>query len=123
MDTAELQSWAAAYIEAQKRRVADANDPCWWAVDRFFELMDSMPEVCWQALVEISRRNPPEEVINIAGAGPLEDLIDRHGGEFIDKIEAEARESPVFRKMLNSVWESGGSEIWLRVIQARSSDT
>lgn len=123
MDAFEIQSWAAAYIEAQKQRVADANDPRWWAVDKFFELMDSMPEICWQALIEISRLNPPEKVIEITGAGPLEDLIERHGDRFIDRIEAEARESPVFRKMLNSVWESGSSEIWSRVIQAKSSDT
>ncbi|WP_045767748.1 DUF6869 domain-containing protein [Xanthomonas albilineans] len=123
MDAVEIQSLVTAYIEAQKHRVADANDQNWWAVDRFFELMDSMPEICWQAIVEISRRNPSEEIIAITGAGPLEDLIEQYGDQFIDKIEAEARESPVFRKMLNSVWESGSSEIWSRVIQAKSSDT
>ena len=120
MENSELQDWVSAYLEAQERRVADSGDPLWWAVDRFFELMDAKPEDCWQAIVEITRRDLSEDLINVVGAGPLEDLIEEHGDKFIDQIEREAAQSPVFKKMLASVWDGGDSNVWSRVKRARA---
>jgi hypothetical protein len=120
MKSNEIQRWAQTYIEAQKRQITDTEDPLWWAVDLFFELMESKPEACWEVLVEISRRNPPEGVISIAGAGPLEDLIDSHGNRFIDQIEVEAERNLVFRKMLDAVWESSDNTTWSRIMEIRS---
>ncbi|WDN29017.1 hypothetical protein LL916_14140 [Xanthomonas oryzae] len=116
----EIQRWAQTYIEAQSREITNTEDPLWWAIDLFFELMESKPEACWEVLVEISRRNPPEGVIRIAGAGPLEDLIDSHGNRFIDQIEVEAERNLVFRKMLDAVWESSDNTTWSRIMEIRS---
>lgn len=119
MERIELNHWVDSYIEAQKSWGANESHPLWWAIGRFFELMECNPELCWQALVEISRRNPPSNVIANAGAGPLEDLIDGHGDQFIDRIELEARRSRVFREMLAVVWQSGSDEVWSQVIKFR----
>lgn len=53
-------------------------------------------------------------------AGPLEELIENHGDLVIEKIEREARVSPKFRKLLCGVWETSKTNIWKRVVTARS---
>jgi hypothetical protein len=74
----------------------------------------------WNAILKILSLNPPQSVIGVFAAGPLEDLIADHGAEFIDRVELEARRSPAFRYLLGGVWPRGGSEeIFSRLEKAR----
>lgn len=113
----EIDAWASAYIEAQKKPKLESEHPLWWAVERFMDMgRDVSPDDCWVAILEILSRNPPQEVINVLAAGPLEDLIADHGSEFIERIELESRRNPAFRHLLGGVWQRGGPlEIWARV--------
>ena len=119
MKPSELSNWVDAYITVQDGGGIDADHPHWWAIERFFELMPEHPDECWQAILAILDREPSEAVLDILGAGPLEDLIHQHGAAFIEKIEFEARENPPFKALLDRVWESSTPEIWMRVQRAR----
>ena len=51
--------------------------------------------------------------------GPLEDLVEDWGPEFIERIELMSRQSPPFRHLLGGVWKSSTNEVWIRIEQAR----
>jgi hypothetical protein len=122
MTDEEIESWAKAYIDAQQGDAIDADHPLWWAVDNFWEGGDRVTstEDRWNAILKILSLNPPQSVISMLAAGPLEDLIADHGAEFIDRVELEARRSPTFRYLLGGVWPRGGSkEIFSRLEKAR----
>lgn len=74
------------------------------------------PESAWQLILLTIRDVPAEKDLSILGAGPLEDLIARHGTAFIDRIEQEALRNPRFREVLSSVWKSDAEEsVWQRL--------
>jgi hypothetical protein len=49
-------------------------------------------------------RTAPDELLEYIGAGPVEDLVNRHGAALIEKIEDEAKRDPRFREALASIW-------------------
>jgi len=119
MDRTELASWRDAYIQAQEIGSVGADHPLWWSIDKFFDLGDSDPKSCWEAILAILDVDPSEKVLGMLSAGPLEDLIHYHGPEFIDRIEHEAKFDLQFRKLLQGVWESSSPDIWERIQRAR----
>lgn len=147
MTDEQIQRWAAAYIEFELAQLKDQQQrskldlsgdlraarqrqtpgsiqrkmfehPLWWAIDDF--MIDHKPaEDCWRAILEILKRAPPGEVLAVLAAGPLEDLINYHGPEFIDRIEVQARSDRAFRELLGGVWMSSTAEVWARLEKAR----
>ena len=116
----ELNEWASAYIEAQEStETIDENHPMFWPIMKFFDLSLDHPEMCWTAILVILSREPSDKVLGILAAGPLEDLIEDHGPEYIEKIEAEAKANPAFKHLLGGVWESSTQEVWDRVQRIR----
>jgi len=119
----DIAAWASAYIEAQKDPdLLNEEHPLWWAVQKFMgeaSSTSSSPQDCWATILEILSRTRPDNVIGILAAGPLEDLIQYHGQEFIERIEAEARRNQEFRRLLGGVWRSCTPEIWARIEKAR----
>ena len=78
------------------------------------------PEAAWQAVHRIMQHELSEEQISSLAAGPIEDLLDWHGAQFIDRIEVEAQRNPAFAHVLGGVWRRNTSpEIWQRVEAAR----
>lgn len=115
MDRSQLTEWALAYIQAQDEGATSADHPSWWAIQKFYDLEDAHADLCWDAILKVIELHPSDHVLGMLGAGPLEDLVDSHGGDFIDKIEDEARSNPAFVKALGNVWEAGSDEVWLRI--------
>ena len=123
MDSQAIEDWATAYIALQQDsgRSLDGH-PLFWAAERFMLPGESASaDDCWAAILEILSRSPSEPVIGILAAGPLEDLIDASGHEFIERIELQARRDPAFRHLLGGVWASSTPSIWARVEVARGS--
>ena len=83
------------------------------------DLVEEDPDACWQAILTILGRQPPERVLGILAAGPLEDLIQYHGPDFIERIESEACKNPAFKQLLGGVWKSSTEEVWARVQKAQ----
>lgn len=120
MNEIDLHTWVSAWIHFQDTWDSKGeNHPLFWAAEKFFELNDRDPELCWKAILTILSRKPSTKVIGSLAAGPLEDLIQYHGPEFIDRIEEEARKNPDFRHLLGGVWESSSPAVWARIEEAR----
>ena len=74
------------------------------------------PEHAWQAILGAMENPAAKPYLGVLAAGPLEDLLSRHGPAFIERVETEARSSPDFAWMLGGVWKhTMPEEIWLRV--------
>ena len=117
----EIEQWASAYIQAQQEPLLQqADHPLWWAVEKFM-VPDNLElaEDCWAATLEVLSQNPPDPVIGVLAAGPLEDLIEYFGPHFIDRIELEAQRNVAFRDLLGGIWKSGPPEVWARVESVR----
>ena len=82
MEAKEFDRWVAAYImyESDPNNSRDDHS-LFWAAERFMDLihMDEVPEEYFEAILEILRRNPGDEVLSVLAAGPLEDIINHHG--------------------------------------------
>lgn len=120
----EIDAWAAAFIEAQSAPHLDGDHQLWWAVEQFMFVVGSKvsPQDCWLAILEILSRNPADEVLAVLAAGPLEDLIAKHGPDFVERIETESRQNPKFRHLLGGVWQNSTSaEIWTRIKKAQGA--
>ncbi len=107
----DIDAWARAYVEVQQEpKRLTSEHPLWWAVRGFMDLIlergETEPDDCWRAILRVLELEPPDKVISILAAGPLEDLIGRHGPQFIDRIETESRRNPKFRHLLGGVWTS-----------------
>lgn len=77
-------------------------------------------EAVWQAVLRIMQHELSVDQVSLLAAGPVEDLLALYGGQFIDRIEAEAQRSPAFAHVLGGVWRRDiPLEIWQRVEAAR----
>ena len=98
-----------------------------WAM---YDLVEDDPALAWDAIkVVVSRytdddmfseaRTEAQRVVGNMAAGPLEDLLDKHGPQFIDMVEAEARQDCRMVWTLGCVWKSSmPDDIWARVQRA-----
>lgn len=94
------------------------------------ELAHDKPLVAWEAIKIAISRYPENEfysfgkteaqtVIGLLAAGPLEDLLQHHGPQFIEAAEAEARQDRRMGWALGGVWQNKMSDdIWARVQKA-----
>jgi hypothetical protein len=81
-----------------------------------WSLVREKPELAWQLILEILRRDNSSGVLEDLSAGLLEDLLVYHGKAMIDRVEAEARSNPLFAKLLGGVWQNEMPDhIWRRV--------
>jgi hypothetical protein len=112
----EIEVWIDAYIRHYDNiALRNGNDENFWAVERFTALGHTEPEACWKAIVNILDKSPSNTVLANLAAGPLEDLIESHGSEYIDVIETSARKNPRFSNLLGGVWKCSSPDIWERV--------
>lgn len=120
MTEQEFERWINAYIDIySSNSEVDEFHPHYWAIEHFVDLEADHPEVIWAAIITILKKAPAERVLANLASGPLEELIELHGTEYISRIEKEAQENPPFRSLLHGVWETTNPAIWARVVRAR----
>jgi hypothetical protein len=109
--------------------LADAWLECWqlplsspereklqWIMTLEYDLLEESPEFLWLLILAIHGKNQSPKMQAVLAAGPLEDLLGRHGADFIERVETQARVDPAFAKLLGGVWKSTiPEEVWLRV--------
>lgn len=87
-----------------------------WAHGVMFDFMHEQPEIAFELIVEIWKRDQSREVIQVLSAGPLEDLLAEYGERMIPAIEKEAEKDPSFRRLLGGVWKNAMSDsVWTKV--------
>jgi len=117
MSDEDFENWVRTYIERQEmvHKPLGDNDPLFWSVLMFIDLIDEAPELCWRAILAILRCKPNDEALGMLAAGPMEDLIRYHGIEYIEKIEVEAQSNPDLKHLLGGVWRSSTHAVWQRI--------
>lgn len=95
----------------------------WFEDDQALEdvsFCQEYPELVWQAILEILRRDLTDEEKGDLAAGPLEELLYFHGADFIDRVEQAAQTDEQFNHLLGGVWRAEMPlEIWERVEKVR----
>ncbi len=66
------------------------------------------PERAWPVLLRLVAEIP-DELLEHAGAGELENFVKRHASAFGDRIEARALADARFREALSHVWLTDGT--------------
>lgn len=92
---------AARSANRGKRLEADRTFWAWEAVDHEVSVPS---ERIFELLLALARAAKDDEALAYLGAGPIEDLITRHGSQLLDGIDQWARRDPAFRKALSDVW-------------------
>ena len=59
-------------------------------------------------VVGLIRAAEDDEAVMVVGAGPLEDLLNKHGNALVDDVEREAARNPRFRLALTGAWLAHG---------------
>jgi Family of unknown function (DUF6869) len=112
----KFDSLVEAWIRVMLKESSDEHDPDFWAFSNLDRMIDDEPENAWSIILEILRRNQSSEILEVLSAGPVEDLLARHGEAFIERVENEARNDEDFAKLLGGVWQNTMSdEIYARV--------
>jgi hypothetical protein len=121
-----LSELVTAYVERYSKRfqwdrdmVLRESDLNAWADDEFDDLVRREPEEAWKGVLGVLGATSDELTLSTLAAGPLEDLISRHGHAFIARIEEAAARDSKFKELLHGVWRTGEPAIWERVVRAR----
>ena len=114
---ATIQELAKAWIAVHR---ATEDSPQYqgnfWAYNVMCDLCIEDPGAALTVVEEILRRDESNEIISNVAAGPLEDLLVRHGEQLISRIEVLAKGDERFRKMLGAVWKNDiPDHVWKRV--------
>ena len=72
-----------------------------WSLQLADDLREEDPDLCLDFILEVLKRNPPDEAVGQLGASVLEDLLAKRGEAVIDRVETDARRNPKFRRLLN----------------------
>jgi hypothetical protein len=82
----------------------------------FIALFDH-PEDAWKVITAIRKVDSSDVILANLAAGPLEDLLAKHGEQFIDQVERLARRDEEFRYILTGVWGQNRmrKEVWDRL--------
>ncbi|HVE79914.1 MAG TPA: hypothetical protein VNA89_13695 [Gemmatimonadaceae bacterium] len=85
-------------------RHALLRDPAdFWAWERANAVVRADAEDGWR-LVKALVETAPDSLLGGVGAGPLQDLVVRHGPAVIDRVEGRARRDERFRECLAQIW-------------------
>jgi hypothetical protein len=108
------------YIEYGEAPPGEEN---WgWASDRMYSLLEALPELAWEVLLEMIERAPSDSSLGFLAASPLEDLLSKDGPSFIARLEQHAVENAKFRRSLGMLRRLGMTDdVWQRVQNAAKS--
>ena len=118
MDKAELDRIVTAWIAAEQAQPGSPEQATnWWAVSAVMDwALEGEGDQLWQFILEVYKRDLPDNVIAVLAAGPLEDLLVKRGVDFIDRIEELALKDPKFNYLLGGVGRNTiTDEVWQRI--------
>jgi hypothetical protein len=72
-----------------------------WTTD-LYELEYHDPETLWLLILAIHARDQSARIQEVLSAGPVEDLLAKHGERFIERVESKARQDPICK----AAWRS-----------------
>lgn len=112
-----IEAYRVLATETDGTSVYEEN---FWAFECMDTIVSEKPELAFDLIVSALTRFSEANEISILAAGPLENLVQFHGGQMIDRIEREAASNEQFRFLLSGIWgeTSVKPEIWRRIQDA-----
>jgi hypothetical protein len=113
----ELRSLAAGWIAYWHDPKNEATWDAWnISDDRMTEFVDDAPMEALRLILAIHTQDQSVAVMQTLSAGPIEELLTKHGPAMIGVVEIEARKDPSFAKLLGGVWRNRMTEeVWARL--------
>lgn len=96
--------------------------------DEDFEVIEALDQLiktdcdkAWLVILEICKHAKSDlDLANLA-AGPLEDLLVKHGAKIIERVEQHSAINSKFKETLSGIWKNAiPDDIWCRIEKARS---
>src|SRR5579864_5533744 len=119
MDLRDENHIAEAWIEEMRLPDEDQDAPSGSlsAFGILYDFVQSDPEKAWRIIQILWRLDSSDEMLANIAAGPVEDILAKHGPKFIDRVETVARQEPIFKKMLGAVWGRNrmADDVWARL--------
>lgn len=92
------------------------HDRLFRAHEVVWDLTEDEPDDAWAFILTVLDADSSTTIKENLSAGPLEDLLAKHGLKVIERVEAEARSNPKFASLLGGVWKRDmPDDIWARV--------
>lgn len=115
--------WKHYRLSTGGRQERLAADQWAWAWDEVEGAVMEPSANTLEMLMALAQTAADEEALAYLGAGPLEDLINSHGVQFVQQIEESARRDPMFRKAVAHVQLSSNVPASVRQRLARFMPT
>jgi hypothetical protein len=117
----ELNTLAQDWIRYQvAAKGSSEREETWYAVQMAFDLVDGEPDTLWGLILAVLARDRSNKIMENLSAGPMEDLLVKHGPLFIENVERQAKADPTFARMLGGVWKNRmNDDIWERMCKVR----
>ena len=110
--SALTNAWIHFHLAEKGSREREETE---WATD-LYDLEYHDPETLWLFILAVHAQDQSPRIQECLSAGPVEDLLAKHGDRFIERVESRARQDPTFAKLLGGVWKNTMSdEIWRRL--------
>ena len=107
------QNWVAYWKAGHE---SPEREELFWVNEREWALVADQPKVAFEMVIEVLRIDSSDKIQEVLSAGPLEDLLAKHGELIIESVEREAKANQKFAQLLGGVWQNTmADEIWRRV--------
>lgn len=99
---------------------AEEKDPDWWAVQLVMDAEFWSDEAGIRSVIALIVERAQDDVLEVVGAGPLEDFVKGYNDDRLAWIERSAAESARFRRALRNVWiwRTAPPDVFARVERA-----
>ena len=95
------------------------NDENYWAAKILDNLTRIDPESAWEIIEQLVARTQDHAVLACIGSGPLENLLAKHGRDFVDRVVQKINDDVRFAEVAASVWQNViPADVWLRLQEA-----
>jgi hypothetical protein len=117
--TKDISELAEGWLRLQYSKIDTAEYASnFWAEGDMWKLKEIHPEMCWEAIVAIIRTDSSDFILGNLAAGPVEELLARHGPRLIERITSDSKRNQQIPKMLKSVWRNDiDQETWSKIAQ------
>jgi hypothetical protein len=100
----------STYLRYRKDKSKDDR----WALNELNELIESDAERGWEVTRMLVNMAASDEALAYVAAGPLENLLNKHGLAVIDRIEADSQQNNRMRIALSGAWIKPGTPVFDR---------
>lgn len=108
------ESWVRMHCAEEKSEAYTEN---FWAFEALLDLCENSPEQCLAVINQIILIDTSDVVLANLAAGPVEDLLVKHGERVIELLMQYAQKNHMWKKILGAVWNNDISDrVWQQLI-------